>query len=339
MRHGLPIYVVAIALIAGAAPPTLACILATPHYGRSASDTYLIATGASSVVVASRGTVAANPETAGDGTKPEIFGHVVRVERVTGASAEEIESALRDSRREAVLVPWVHDDACFPAEWGRDAWSPKEPGAYIADLRKREFWVNALPTFDIFYAWDQPYPQQRFFSDEIESARPKNQAEALSPAEYLEFHAALPLIDDYDRAPDDALRHLREWSASHSALANRWPAKAMLSVTERYLAGKKPSHDAFKVERDPGVSCTRKPEEVASIAGVQAGATLRCTTKDKLIESFGPDGKLIRTVIWLVSTPPDWWAIEDGTGNTVGRGGAGAGSRGVPTPAPISIQP
>jgi hypothetical protein len=95
---------------------------------------------------------------------------------------------------------------------------------------------------------------------------------------------------------------------------------------------------AYKVTVDPGVGCRMLPDEVAEKFGWWGITSMRCTTADKLWQTWGPEGR-DRSVVWVVERRDGGWsAIDDATGETRAGGGLGAARRGLDTD-PVAPQP
>ena len=150
-------------------------------------------------------------------------GQRVRVLRSLGDSESQA--------REAVLVPWAYREDCRPIGWtDRLDWIPAGTrGVVTGWLRPREHWLEGLPTYDVEMAWREPIwaeKEPRWIS--------VGSGEALmTPEEFLELYAALPMVGELDRSPREAAGKLRLWERGHPALAARAPATTILGNAHR----------------------------------------------------------------------------------------------------------
>jgi hypothetical protein len=141
-----------------------------------------------------------------------IYGQVVEVERAGGPGGTAIVQGG------AVLVPWFYDPACATVPWGSGAvWLP--PGsqeAVVGRLRRREDWVDSIPTIDVFR------PELVRGSGMRPGAWPGN----VETAETLfEYYAAVPSSDHLARDPWGAVAPLRGWIDAHPESAARPPIR------------------------------------------------------------------------------------------------------------------
>src|SRR5687768_14464989 len=125
--------------------------------------TYLLAAATADTIAARAGQAAWTFATGAAARRiaaADVYGQIVRVEGISGASSDEIGRALEASRGEAVLVPWGFAPDCAPLPWsGSFRWStPGLVGLYSVRLRQPEHWAGGRPTFDVPHARFHPYP-------------------------------------------------------------------------------------------------------------------------------------------------------------------------------------
>jgi hypothetical protein len=151
------------------------------------------------------------------GTAPwPARGQVVRVERSIGG----------DQAGPAVLVPWAAGDRCSVVAWSSSArWLPPGTrGLFAAYLRPRAAWAHGLPTYDVYNAHGQPYPQ-------VEAMEWADRRVPLLGIDALaDFLAILPTTSADSADPEAARRPLWAWARAHPRLATHEPASFFLST-------------------------------------------------------------------------------------------------------------
>lgn len=139
-----------------------------------------------------------------------IHGQVVELQRAGGPGG----AGVAPGR--AVLVPWFYDPSCATAPWGSSPiWLP--PGsleAVVGRLRRREDWVDGVPTVDVFR------PELVRGS----GMRPGDWPGNVETAETLfSYYSALPSRDELERDPWGAVAPLRAWIQANPQSAARPP--------------------------------------------------------------------------------------------------------------------
>lgn len=173
-------------------------------------------------------------------TRP-VYGQVVRVSRVGGSLGPRLERAMRNARREVLLVPWGYGSDCGVGLWGGSArWSQVDAvGLFTARLRPESLWVDRRPTLDVFAAWYEPYPHGEFLrSRRSRDERPDTAGAGgtrwLTAEELFELYRALPALKPVRRDAPAEVRPLEAWHRAHPELATRFPASLILN--DRYHA-------------------------------------------------------------------------------------------------------
>jgi hypothetical protein len=139
-------------------PPPYCSIVSIP--GRDAAETFFLATADDGTRVAGAGPMRARLDELGVRVRDErVLGRVMRLERVGGGHAADVEDAFRrNGRRDAVLVAWGVDALCNPHPLGGRWPRPGARGVVIAKLRPMPQWAGGMPTFDLFPADIYPDP-------------------------------------------------------------------------------------------------------------------------------------------------------------------------------------
>jgi hypothetical protein len=250
----------AVLLLAASARPATACSLLGVRGNRYTESTHLIATTSDRTVSAGRGLPRAlrraerprdwremmyspaNREWWGLQVRkigrrvrrlfrPRLpYGQIVTLERVGGADAARIRTALRQSGGEAVLVRWDLGASCGPVL--REEQGPwLRPGARVfltARLRDRRGWVRGRPTLDVQTS-DYPYPRDaQFLGGGRSGGRP------LPVETFWSLYQALPM--GYE-PPDTAaaLAGLDAWARANPAAARHPDARAELLYSRNRL--------------------------------------------------------------------------------------------------------
>jgi hypothetical protein len=211
-----------------------------------------------------------------------IYGQVVEVERAGGPGG----AGLSPGR--AVLVPWFYDPACATVPWESSAiWLPDgSREAVTGRLRRREDWVDGMPTIDVF-------------SPELvrgSGMRPGSWPGNVETAETLfEYYAAVPSSDHLARDPWGAVAPLRAWIDANPESAARppivWAAASVMTAAASADVRMRPSELAgtyrMEMQRTGGPLLTfyarsalrpsfalRSADTAAVLAGQAAGYQL-----------------------------------------------------------------
>lgn len=163
-----------------------------------------------------------------------VSGQVVRIERVGGAHAVELQRTLESTRGVAILVPWDDDPSCQPQAWTRAGypWAVGRRGFFVARLRPEAEWADGKPTFDVQPAFGQPYPHATPFHYGLTGSKVASKV-WLSVDEYWTLSEALPDRDTLGKDACAALRPLQAWVAAHRRLAKRYPAPDIVKFAQR----------------------------------------------------------------------------------------------------------
>ena len=227
MLRTLPALLAAIALLAPSAP---ACTLNPIHYTRSVRLVLFLGAARTDTLLVGSGDVTVSPGAGHFGAGParEVYGQVVRVERI----GEPWQSLLPRGAREVVLVPWDYAADCSPVFWSRSArWlAPGTSGLFRGSLRERKHWVGGRPALDVFAPEFEPYPTAAGLARALRIGRSSDAPlpEMLSPADALGFFSALPTDSVAWAQPDTAVAAARRWAEAHRDRAALWPAAPVL---------------------------------------------------------------------------------------------------------------
>jgi hypothetical protein len=198
--------------------------------GRSATATIMLATGRADTIAAGAGEVRmerASPNP----SAPAAYGQVFDVVRFAGADSAKLARAFeRLSDKRVILVPWDYEDMCKPIPWTRGAaWvDVGSPGTFAAlHLRPEAYWVNGTPVFDVFYAYEAPYPSGILFRANRSLERNMRTDPELTAAEYFDLLQAMPTYQDAKVQPDSATAMVRRWQSSNPRLAALFPANSL----------------------------------------------------------------------------------------------------------------
>lgn len=172
----------------------------------------------------------------------KIYGQVVQVQRAAGPAANGFAAGR------AVLVPWDYDGACLPTAWGRSArWIPQgETRVITAQLRRREHWVDGVPTFDVWFP---------------EIARPRaDGTREPAPEVLFAYYSTLPTYGQLRADPRGAVAPMRAWLAANPAEAARpqisWSVRSIQRLAGTFAIQAEPSPLAgtyrFEVSRTGG---------------------------------------------------------------------------------------
>jgi hypothetical protein len=137
------------------------------------------------------------------------------------------------------LVPWEFGPDCSPVAWPkRRAWNaPTTRAFYTGQLRPRESWIDALPTFDIHMAWREPLWRR---DPELRKRFPNATDSLLTPEEFFELYAALPTDDELKSKNREALQRVDAWVESHRGVSPREPARTILANLRRAYGASAP---------------------------------------------------------------------------------------------------
>ncbi len=195
--------------------------------------TYFVARALPDTILAGENGV--HPDTNGGhwgaGSARNVYGQLVRIDTLGGASDTKLRQVLADRRsREVVVVPWDYDPACRPTYWSSSArWTdPGLMGFYRVRLRNEKEWADGRPTFDAFAADLTPYPYSPFYRAGYVGTDALRSRPSLDAREFFSLSSALPVaIREGDSA---ALAPVRLWAAAHPALAEKYPADEILEM-------------------------------------------------------------------------------------------------------------
>ena len=225
---------VVIALAIGSALPKPMCSVIPFATFRDPAVTHFTGTAAPDTVRAGAGRMGPSGQRGhwGKGAPREIFGQIIRVDRVAGADSARLEQAFSKlGAREVVVVPWAFSANCSVLGWGRSfRWvTTTAAGFYRAYARPESDWLDGRPVLDAVRAILEPYPHGVFFERGYRGTSAVRTGPALTPLEYLEFYSALPSIADAEDRPEWALAILDAWEKTHPDVAAKYPASATLS--------------------------------------------------------------------------------------------------------------
>jgi hypothetical protein len=192
-----------------------------PVFGGSAN---MIATATADTLPAGPGDMRyeVDARRSGGAAPREVYGQVVRVERLGSAAA----GALPAGTDRVVLVPWDLAPDCKTLLWTASArWmEPGARGLFHAWLRDPAHWVAGLPTLDVHQPWTQPYPDDVILRHRA--------GPLLTAEEAFELLETLPTYEEHTADGERAWARLREWVRVHPELACRFPATDVLPTAE-----------------------------------------------------------------------------------------------------------
>jgi hypothetical protein len=198
--------------------------------------------GAYMVFVASRDSVAVPAWSRPSARPPEsstAFGQLVRVTRFLDGTATRSADLPASGFEMAVLVPWGLSAGCGTTGWGGAShlWvRSSEPAFVNASLRPRSAWANGIPTFDVYVAYEEPFPHEPWLSANHVVEPPRDRGQILTADEYFQLYTALPTFEDWERGPHESRVRIRAWLASRPALASKYPASALLAEADGWVA-------------------------------------------------------------------------------------------------------
>lgn len=214
----------ACACMAAAALPAGAHACSTSRFPVFGGSETMIATAMADTLPAGPGGMRYEADTrgSGDAASREVYGQVVRVERLGSTAA----AALPAGTDRVVLVPWGLAPDCNTLLWTASArWrEPGTRGLFHGLLRDRSDWVNGVPTLDVHQPWKQPYPDDNILRHQ--------EGPLLTVEEAFELLETLPTYEEYTADGERAWARLRGWAREHPALACRFPATEVLRTAE-----------------------------------------------------------------------------------------------------------
>lgn len=153
------------------------------------------------------------------------YGQVARLRRVGGAAGDRVEAALRDDRH-VVLVPWGFDDDCQPMRWtGSWSWSPPgSDGFFRGELRRSEDWLGGSPTFDVYFAVWEGFPNSPWEHPLGAGQR------RLDAYDLFDLYERLPTPDEVAERPYGSVSDLVAWRRESGVAADDYPAWAILAA-------------------------------------------------------------------------------------------------------------
>ena len=152
------------------------------------------------------------------------FGQLADVARVAGAGADRV-SAAGGENGPIVLVPWGFDEGCRPIGWtGSWSWAtPNVEGFYRGLLRAPEAWIDGRPTFDVYAAVWEGFPDSPW-------RHPMSNGRSLLTASQLfDLYGRLPTAEAIAIRPYGAVSALVSWRREAGDLAERYPARTLLA--------------------------------------------------------------------------------------------------------------
>jgi hypothetical protein len=152
------------------------------------------------------------------------FGQLADVARVAGAGADRVPVTGGDNGP-IVLVPWGFDEGCHPIGWtGSWSWAaPNVEGFYRGRLRPPEAWIDGRPTFDVYAAVWEGFPDSPW-------RHPLSNGRSLLTASQLfELYGRLPTAEAITIRPYGAVSALVSWRREAGELAERYPARTLLA--------------------------------------------------------------------------------------------------------------
>lgn len=189
---------------------------------RASNDVFFIGSALPDTLLAGDGHQewGTGPGHSGYGRSRKIYGQLIHIEQIRGASA----SRLPAGTRSALLVPWDYGADCSTVVWGESArWvSVGARGVFKAILRPEGDWVNGIPTLDVFEPdfWYPSGANLRYVLRDTTKLLP------LEPV--LDLYEQLPSDSLMEAAPDSAIRPLETWVRQNPTLVEREPARAVL---------------------------------------------------------------------------------------------------------------
>jgi hypothetical protein len=193
---------------------------------RDSTMTYMLGRALADTVLAGPGLVMRQTRWERIMARP-VFGQLVAVERIQGASAAAVQHAMeRRQINQAVIVPWGNDSGCGTYYWifGARWLTADSVGFLTARLRPESLWVSGQPTFDAIHAGLYSYAYGRYIAG---PQRPRGDAAPpLSPAQVFDLYMALPVAGVRDSM---SRPRLREWLRANPTAHTRYPANLILS--------------------------------------------------------------------------------------------------------------
>jgi hypothetical protein len=152
------------------------------------------------------------------------FGQLADLVRASGADADRVTAAAREDGS-IVLVPWGFDEGCRPIGWtGSWSWAtPGVEGFYRGRLRAPDAWIGDRPTFDVYAAVWEGFPDSPW-RHPMSNGRP-----LLTAAELFELYDRLPTAEAITARPYGAVSELVTWRRDAGDLAERYPARTLVA--------------------------------------------------------------------------------------------------------------
>ena len=173
----------------------------------------------------------------GPGRQRAVYGQLVRLDTLGGASADQVREALRrQGLRDVLVVPWDYDPGCEPTYWNGSAQWVEEGlvGFYKLKLRPQKQWHDGRPSFDAFAADLQPYPHGPFFREGYKGTDALRRRASLDAREMFQLYQVLPI---WTKAKLDtqALQPMERWARENPGLAGKYPADEILADLRRFI--------------------------------------------------------------------------------------------------------
>ena len=162
-----------------------------------------------------------------------ILGQEVTVLRIGGSNSGTLSDALKESGNRVVLVPWDDDAACRREVYKAPGlpWLPGKRGLFVAELRPESEWAGSKPTFDVYPAFLEPYPDALIYRNGWRQTRPIKNGD-LSVEQYWSLYEALPEYETAKKNPRLALETFNKWVKVHPHLTKRYPAKRIIEEVQ-----------------------------------------------------------------------------------------------------------
>lgn len=162
------------------------------------------------------------------------FGQLADVRRVGGAAGDRVEAVLAGDNV-VVLVPWGFDDDCRPIRWtGSWSWSPPDStGFFRGELRRSDDWVGDHPTFDIYFAVWEGFPNSPWEHPLAAGQR------RLGVDDLFDLYLRLPTPDEVAERPYGSVSDLVAWRREAGDIADDYPARTILGAAFERAEGER----------------------------------------------------------------------------------------------------
>ncbi len=207
--------------------PGLCSVLSRNPYLRSERETYLIGSARSDTVRVRisdmPGVVNLAERYPYQDTAP-VFGQLLRVRSVHGASADRLLALIPAADSTIVLIPYGSNPACqtFPER----VWLDTSPVYHLTVLlRPDSEWAAGRPTFDIPLV-----PPFAVYPSYLERKRDPGFDTTLTVAEYASLVNALPLATEWGKECSGGLERIAAWVRSHEPRSGLYPANEIIRV-------------------------------------------------------------------------------------------------------------